>query len=466
MPINIGNFNTATALLNYTPGINNGSAFGGDSGYGNALLIDGVDTRDPEAGSAWVFYNFNIIEEVQVGGLGAAGRVRRLLGRGGQHDHQVGRQRATGASSKGGTRTRASPARTSPTNYLKLNPALGDANVLKKLTDYTVQLGGPISEGQGLLVGQRPAVPFEQDPAGPRTMRTEVSPRYNGKLTFNLTPNDTLIGSVQYDNYNVTGRAGLSGRHALERRADGASRTRPKRSGTSSTARCSARARSSRRSTPATGATTTSTRSTSRRSIIDNDTGEYSGGAGYYYYADRGRNQANVSLSKYAEAFGTHNFKFGIEIERSTSHSRSEYSSCGAIGACYVVQYSGVPYLRVQRPELRRQRQEQARVVLRAGRVEEGTADGQSGPPAGPHPWRQPVPEQERLRAGTRGRPAHRRRVRPDRQPAAASSAASGAGISRARRSARSPMRSAASRTSSPTRSSAASTWSSTAAAR
>ena len=37
-------------------------------------------------------------------------------------------------------------------------------------------------------------------------MRTEVSPRYNGKLTFQLTPNDTLIASVQYDNYNVTGR--------------------------------------------------------------------------------------------------------------------------------------------------------------------------------------------------------------------------------------------------------------------
>ena len=33
--------------------------------------------------------------------------------------------------------------------------------------------------------------------------------------------------------------------------------------------------------------------------VIDNDTGEYLGGAGYYYYADRGRNQVNVSLSKY-----------------------------------------------------------------------------------------------------------------------------------------------------------------------
>lgn len=71
IPINLGNFNAATGVLNYAPGINNSAAFGGDSSYGNALLIDGVDTRDPEAGSAWVFYNFNIIEEVQVGGVGA-----------------------------------------------------------------------------------------------------------------------------------------------------------------------------------------------------------------------------------------------------------------------------------------------------------------------------------------------------------------------------------------------------------
>jgi len=71
IPINMGNFNVATQLLDYAPGVNNGSAFGGDSDYGNALLIDGVDTRDPEGGSAWVFYNFNIVEEVQVGGVGA-----------------------------------------------------------------------------------------------------------------------------------------------------------------------------------------------------------------------------------------------------------------------------------------------------------------------------------------------------------------------------------------------------------
>ena len=68
-PIRYGN--VATALLNTLPGVNGQSAYGGDASSGNALLIDGVDTRDPSGGTAWTFYNFNIVEEVQAVGIGA-----------------------------------------------------------------------------------------------------------------------------------------------------------------------------------------------------------------------------------------------------------------------------------------------------------------------------------------------------------------------------------------------------------
>jgi Carboxypeptidase regulatory-like domain len=62
---------TSTGLLNYAPGINNSSAYGAQGSYGNALLLDGVDTRDPEGGSPWTFFNQNLVQEVQIGGLGA-----------------------------------------------------------------------------------------------------------------------------------------------------------------------------------------------------------------------------------------------------------------------------------------------------------------------------------------------------------------------------------------------------------
>ncbi|MBW8894815.1 MAG: carboxypeptidase regulatory-like domain-containing protein, partial [Acidobacteria bacterium] len=62
---------TSTGLLIYGPGINNNSAYGAQASYGNALLLDGVDTRDPQGGSAWTFFNQNLIQEIQVGGLGA-----------------------------------------------------------------------------------------------------------------------------------------------------------------------------------------------------------------------------------------------------------------------------------------------------------------------------------------------------------------------------------------------------------
>ena len=57
---------------------------------------------------------------------------------------------------------------------------------------------------------------FERDPAGPSKLATEISPRYNGKITFNLTPNDQLTGSFQDHNYNVTGRFGLVSQSAAD----------------------------------------------------------------------------------------------------------------------------------------------------------------------------------------------------------------------------------------------------------
>lgn len=336
MPINMGNFNAATSLLNYTPGVNGGSGFGGDASYGNALLIDGVDTRDPEGGSAWVFFNFNIVEEVQVGGLGAPAEyggfsgavVNTITKSGGNKYAGLFEGRYTGKDLAG---------KNISDENLRLNPALGSANVMNKLTDYTVQLGGPLKKDKVFWWFSAQRYSIDQDPTGPRTKSTEISPRYNAKLTFQLTPNDTLTFSGQYDNYNVTGRLGLVST-ASATDLDTVQQDSPE-------AIWNAQYRKVFGSSTFLEAKMTGYWGYYYLDPVDpapyhydTGTGAESGGAGYYYQADRGRNQANISLSQFVDFYGSHNFKFGAEFERSKSWSRFGYMDA------YYYDYYGEPY--------------------------------------------------------------------------------------------------------------------------
>ncbi len=335
MPINIGNFNAATSLLNYTPGVNGGSGFGGDASYGNALLIDGVDTRDPEGGSAWVFFNFNIVEEVQVGGLGAPAEYGGFSGAVVNTITKSGGNKYSGLFELRHTNDSLAGKNISAEN-LKLNPALGSANVMKKLNDYTVQLGGPIKKDKAFWWFSVQRYAIEQDPTGPRAKSTEVSPRYNGKITLQPTPNDTIIGSFQFDNYNVTGRLGaVPAAEAIDSQT--LNQDSPE-------AIWNAQYRKVFGSSTFLEAKFTGywgyyyLDPVMKNWAYHNDqaTGEETGGAGYYYQADRGRNQVNISLSQFADFYGSHNFKFGAEIERSKSWSRYAYQ--------YFLDYEGEPY--------------------------------------------------------------------------------------------------------------------------
>ncbi len=78
----------------------------------------------------------------------------------------------------------------------------------------------------------------------------------------------------------------------------------------------------------------------SQESARLNDDGSWSGGAGYSAKYDRLRNQLNASFSRYVEAKGTHNFKFGVEIERSTTRNRYAYTN-----DVYYYDIGGEPYL-------------------------------------------------------------------------------------------------------------------------
>ena len=222
--------------------------------------------------------------------------------------------------------------------YLELNPSLGSPNVITKLNDYTVQLGGPFKKDKAFWWFSVQRYAFERDPSGPSKLATEVSPRYNGKITWNITPSDTLTGSFQFDNYNVTGRFGLVSQSAADEtqtlRQDSPEAVwniqYRKLFGSSSFLEA--------KSTGYWGYYYLDPVRTDW-CRYNGETGAESGGAGYYYYADRDRNQVNLSYSTFASAYGEHNFKFGLEIERSGVRSQFDY-----MNGVYFYDYGG-PYL-------------------------------------------------------------------------------------------------------------------------
>jgi hypothetical protein len=331
---------TSTGLLNYAPGINNSSAYGAQGSYGNALLLDGVDTRDPEGGSAWTFFNQNLIQEVQIGGLGAPAEFGGFTGA------IINTVTKSGGNAYAGLftvrYTRDSFAGDNISNsVLQANPTLGLAAVTKKLTDYTVQLGGPVKKDKAFFFGSVQRYSTETDPTGPVARATDISPRFNVKFTFQPSPTDTVIAGMQYDSYNVTGRVGnwpaaqATDRQTVEedapewvwnfqwRKIFGASAfLEAKFTGYTGYYNLD----------PVDPAPFT----------IDGLTGEYCcGGGGGLLYNDRSRNQVQVALTKYAEKFGRHSLKFGLEIER--SHLRNIGQPYGPSNF-YTYTYGGVPY--------------------------------------------------------------------------------------------------------------------------
>ena len=334
---------TSTELLNAAPGINSSSAYGGQGSYGNALLLDGVDTRDPDGGSAWTFFNQNLIDEIQIGGLGAPAEYGGFSGGVVNTITKSGSNRFAGLFSIRYTADWLASNNISQT-ILGQNPSLGSADVTKKLMDYTVQLGGPLKKDKAFFFASIQRYSDNMDPSGPNNKSTDISPRFNFKLTLQPTTSDTITASVQYDQYNVTGRTGYWP----------ASQTTYDQTVTEDAPEWVWNVQWRKIFGSKTLLETKLTGYWGYYYLDPVDPAPYSydaatdtyccGGGGGLYYADRTRNQINVAVTQYAEKFGHHQFKFGFEIER--SHVRSQYQPYGPAGF-YTYLYGGIPYYRV-----------------------------------------------------------------------------------------------------------------------
>jgi hypothetical protein len=331
--------NAAVSLLNYSPGVNGGAAFGGAAGASNALLLDGVDTRDPEGGTAWTFFNYNLVESVEVGGLGQPAEyggfqgavVNSITKSGGNAFSSLFEYRYTNKDLRGDNITG---------EIKRQNPSLLASGV-DRLDDYTVQLGGPLRRDKAFFFGSIQRYSVKEDPAGPRTIRTEVSPRFNFKFTFQPTSNDTFSSNVQYDQYNQTGRTTLGFLGGVDGTTDNRTVEQDSPEWIWNGAYRKVLGNSSLFEAKFTGywGYFDLDPVNPAPARID-DEGGFAGGAGYSAKYDRLRNQLIASFTRYVEAGGTHNFKFGVEIERSKVRNRFSYSD-----DVYYYDVGGLPYL-------------------------------------------------------------------------------------------------------------------------
>jgi outer membrane receptor protein involved in Fe transport len=76
------------------------------------------------------------------------------------------------------------------------------------------------------------------------------------------------------------------------------------------------------------------------------DTNVYSGGPSWIYYFWQTRHSVNTTLSHFAEDFiaGDHDFKIGIQYARGHSKSQAGYGATGVYYATYTYYYYGYPY--------------------------------------------------------------------------------------------------------------------------
>ena len=333
-PIRYGN--VATALLNSLPAVNNGSAYGGDADSGNALLIDGVDTRDPSGGTAWTFYNFNIVEEVQAVGVGAPAEFGAFTGAVINTVTKSGGNRHSGLFDV--TYTSDSLGSDNISDAVKLqNPTLADPAKTTELLDVTTQLSGPLIKDKLFFFLSAQRYHLQQNPSGPITLRDEVSPRFNGKLTWQPTTNDILTANVQFDSYNIIGRCGVTAAQCSDNLTN--QEDAPEWVWLTQWRHLFGSNTFTEIKYTGWWGFFDLTPKVQAPVHFDGETSLYSVSQGWAYAADRGRHQVNAAISHFAEGWGRHDLKFGVEIERSRTRDRYLYNN-----NTYYYDYGGQPY--------------------------------------------------------------------------------------------------------------------------
>lgn len=351
---NVPNNQFTSNIVNMAPGVTDNVAYGASMNTGIAYSMDGVNVADPEAGSAWVFSDYNIIEEAKVMGVGLPAEYGNFTGVIFNLVTKSGGNNFSGHFEFDFQGYQADSKLWQANNnqaYLTDFPSLTSPS--SKLMDINGHLGGPIIKdklwfyvgGQYYQTNNRPTG-FPEDV-------TYKQPRFFAKLTSQLSPTLSMNLAFQRTKYQGVNR-------------DSGSTVSPEATVT--------------QDSPDWLLSFSLTKILSPKTFFDVKANYFEGiyyldpevgfspyshvdwanngyrtqSAGYYYYADRARFGTNASLTHYAEDFllGSHEFKFGAEFERSMARSRYGYTGTGGAlgdnikyfdyyGPYYAYQYAG-----------------------------------------------------------------------------------------------------------------------------
>jgi hypothetical protein len=351
-------------IVNLAPGVNNDVAFGASSVTGIAYAIDGISVADPEAGSAWVFLDHNIIEEAKVMGLGLpaeygnfSGVIFNLITKSGGNQFsghfEANLQGKKDDWPKGLWQAENNQA------YIDDFPEL--TSPLARLLDVNAHLGGPILKdklwfyvglqyynSQDFVTGFEEAIDYKQ-------------PRGFFKLTSQLSPNTNMTVFLELDTYNGVNRAPFAYTYSQLNLNTTLTQKSPEVVGNFSlTTILSPKSFFDLKGAffwgrcyldPEEGMDIPGHFSLNENKLYYNSY--------HYAYYDRSRFQVNASYTHYAEDFihGDHDFKFGVEVERSFVRNRYGYTGDGVndplfgnTGLAHTAffDYYGEPYLAYQ----------------------------------------------------------------------------------------------------------------------
>jgi len=319
--------------LKFAPGVSNESTFGSSESLANNFMIDGVKINSPEAGEAEVNFDYESIEEIKVMGLGApaeyggfSGAIVHVLSKSGGNQFSG---QFTGFFQMPEWHSRNSD-----------DPEL----IFKRFSeeyDLRFNLGGPIVKDK-LWFFSTANYAYWQDHIEDYEDETEYGKEYRamGKLTWQPAPADRftlLVGWVKDPVFNVEAgpftapeavptdrRWQIVYNAALLHTFSGTTFLEAKFGGYYQKGRLELQS--------------------DNPPHFDLETEMLSGNFWEFWEFPRERYQLNASLSHYAENFikGSHDFKFGVEFERSPLKNHRGYPG----GALYY-DLGGEPYLMI-----------------------------------------------------------------------------------------------------------------------